>query len=133
MNVLLKRQGHRCDGSVGNFRNFRKFPCRGVACPPSLVFLYFACSCISLARFSFVEIRDYSQSNKEIACATRQGYLHKELLTEPIVPGFLNYTIYVDINFLLFSFSLLLLLSSMASCVETFEAEVIYFCLFTLL
>ena len=42
----------------------------------SCVFLYFVCSCISLAHFSVVEIRDYSQSNKEMACATRQGYLH---------------------------------------------------------
>ena len=93
----------------------------------------FACSCISLARLSFVEIRDYSQSNKEIAFVTRDGYLEEELLTELIVPLLLNHTIYVDPNFLIFSSSLLLLLSTMASCVETFAAEVIYLCLFTLL
>ena len=95
--------------------------------------VYFACSCISLARLSVVEIRDYSQSNKEIAFVTRDGYLQEELLTELIVPLLLNHTIYVDTNFLIFSPSLLLLLSTTASCVETFEAEVIYLCLFTLL
>ena len=99
----------------------------------SRVLVYFACSYISLARLSVVEIRDYSQSNKEIAFVTRDGYLEELLLTELIVPLLLNHAIYVDINFLIFSSSLLLLLSTLASCVETFEAEVIYLCLFTLL
>ena len=65
-----------------------------------------------------------------MAYVTRE-YLLEELLTELIPPGLLNHTICVDINFLLFSPSLLLLLSTMASCVETFEAQVIYLCLFT--
>ena len=65
-----------------------------------------------------------------MAYVTRE-YLLEDLLTELIPPGLLNHTICVDINFLLFSLSLLLLLSTMASCVETFEAEVIYLCLFT--
>ena len=42
-------------------------------------------------------IRDYSQSNKEMAFVTREGYLQEELLTEHIVPGYLNHTTYVDI------------------------------------
>ena len=45
---------------------------------------------ISLARLSVVAIRDYSQSNKEMAYVTREGYLQEELLTELIVPRFLN-------------------------------------------
>ena len=61
----------------------RKVLCRIVAWPSSL-----ACSCISLARLSVVEIRDYSQSNKEMAFVTREGYLQEELLTELIAPGF---------------------------------------------
>ena len=67
-----------------------------------------------------------------MAYVTRK-YLQEELLTELIVPLLLNHTIYVDTNFFIFSSSLLLVLSTMASCVETFEAEVIYLCLFTLL
>ena len=89
----------------------------------SRVLVCFACSCISLARLSFVEIRDYSQSNKEIAFVTRDGYLEEELLTELIVPLLLNHTIYVDPNFLIFSSSLLLLLSTMASCATSFPGS----------
>ena len=62
-----------------------------------------------------------------MAYVTREGYAQEELLTELIVPGFLNHTIHVDMNFLLFYPSLLLLLSIMASCVE-----VIDLCLLTL-
>ena len=97
MNVLLNKQRHRRNGSVEKFRNFRKFPRRGVSCFPSL-----ECSCISRARLSVVKIRDYSQSNKELAYLTREGYLQQELLSEYIVPGYLN----VDIKFLLFSLPL---------------------------
>ena len=92
MIVLLNRQRHRRDESAEKFRNFRKFPCRGGACTLSL-----ACSWLSLARLSVVAIRDYSQSNKEMAFVTREGYLQEELLTEHIVPGYLNHTTYVDI------------------------------------
>ena len=46
--------------------------------------VYFACSSISLARLSVVAVRDYSQSNKEMAYVTREGYLQEELLTELI-------------------------------------------------
>ena len=129
MIVLLKRQRHRRDGSAEKFQNFRKFPRRDVSCTPSL-----ACSWLSLARLSVVEIRDYSQSNKEISYVTREFYLLEELLTEHIVPGNLNHTIYVDINFLLFSPPLCccwFLLWRMASCVETFEMEVMHLGLFT--
>ena len=82
-----------------------------------------------------MEIRDidYSQWNNEMAFVTHEGYLQEELLTELIVPLLLNHAIYVDTNFLILSSSLLLLLSTLASCVETFEGEVIYLCLFTLL
>ena len=102
-----------------------------VACPPSL-----ACSCISRARVfrvlvffarSFGCRGNYSQSNKEMAYVTREGYLHVDFLTELIVPGFLDHTIYVVMIFLLFSPSLLLLLSIMSSCVE-----VMNLCLLTL-
>ena len=86
--------------------------------------VYFACSWLSLTSLS--------QSNKEMAFVTREGYLQEELLAELIVPGFLNHTIHVDTKVLILSSSLLLLLSTMASCVETFEAEVIYLYLFTL-
>jgi len=57
------------------------------------VLVYFGCSCISRARLSVVAIRDYSQSNKEMAYVTREGYLQEELLTELIVPGLLNHII----------------------------------------
>jgi len=66
-----------------------------------------------------------------MAYLTREGDLQEEFLTGLIVSGFLNHKIFFDINFLFFSPSLLLLLSAMASCVETFEAEVIHLCLFT--
>ena len=66
-----------------------------------------------------------------MAYVTREGYLQKQLLTELTVSRFLNHTIYVDINFLLFAASLLLLLSTMASCFETFETEVMHLYLFT--
>ena len=82
---------------------------------------------------SFACRRDYSQSMKEMEYVSREGYLQEELLTELIAPGFLNQTIYVDINFLLFSPSLLLLLSIMASCLETFEVQVMALCLLTIL
>ena len=131
MNALLNRQRLRRDRSVKK-KSKSSFSYRRVSFE-SRVLVYFACSCISLARLSVVEIRDYSQSNKEIAFVTRDGYLEEELLTELIVPLLLNHTIYVDTNFLIFSSSVLLLLSTMASCLETFEAEVIYLCLFTLL
>ena len=75
--------------------------------------------------------RDYSQSMKEMEYVSREGYLQAELLAELIAPGFLKQTIYVDINFLLFSPSLLLLLSIMASCLETFEVQVMHLCLLT--
>ena len=39
--------------------------------------------------------------------------------------------VYIDINFQLFSPSLLLLLSTMTFCVETFEPEVIHLCSFS--
>ena len=100
------------------------------------VLVYFTCSCISRARAFRVLVYfarlfgcrgNYSQSNKEMAYVTREGYAQEELLTELIVPGFLNHTIHVDMNFLLFYPSLLLLLSIMASCVE-----VIDLCLLTL-
>ena len=58
---------------------------------------------------SFGTRRNYSKWNKEKEYVSREGYLQEELLTELIAPGFLNYTIYIDINFLLFSLSLLLL------------------------
>ena len=132
MNALLNRQRLRRDRSVKKkfekFFSYRRvsFECR--------VLVYFAaCSCSSLACLSVVENRDYSQSNREMAFVTCERYLQEELLTELIVPLLLNHTINVDTNFLIFSSSLLLLLSTMASCVETFEAEVIYLCLFTLL
>ena len=131
MNALLNRQRHRRDRSVK--KKFEKFFSYRRESFESRVLVYFACSCSSLARLSVVENRDYSQSNKEMAFVTREGYLQEELLTELIVPLLLNHTINVDTNFLIFSSSLLLLLSTMASCVETFEAEVIYLCLFTLL
>ena len=70
MSILLNRPRHRRDRSVENFRNFRKFARRIVVCPPSLV-----CSCILLSRLSVVEITDYSQSNKEMAYVTGEGYL----------------------------------------------------------
>ena len=54
-------------------------------------------------------------------------------VVELIAPGFLNQTMYVDIKFLLFSPSLLLLLSIMASCVETFEMQVMDLRLLTVL
>ena len=108
LNVLLNRQRHRRDGSA---ENFRKFP-RGIVEWPSE---YFACSCISLARFS--------QWNKEIAYVTRDEYLQEEFLTDLTMPGFLNHTIYVDIKFLLFAASLLSLLSTME--------EVMHLCLFS--
>ena len=101
MSILLNRHRHRRDGSVENFRNFRKFARRIVVCPPSL-----ACWCISLARLSVVEIIDYSQWNKEMAYVTSEGYLQEELLTEVVLPDFFFHTMYVDINFLLFSLSL---------------------------
>ena len=91
MNVLLNRQRHRRDGSAKSFRNFRKFPSRGVA--GSRVFRvleFFACSCMLLACLSVVEIRDYSKSHKEMAFVAREGYLQEELLAELIAPGFLN-------------------------------------------
>ena len=66
-----------------------------------------------------------------MAYLTREGYLQEELLTEVIVPGFLNHTIYVDINLLLFFPSMLSRVPTMASCVETFEAEVMHLRLFT--
>ena len=66
-----------------------------------------------------------------MAYLTRERYLQEELLTGLIVPGFLNHTILFDVNFLLFIPSLLWLLSAVASCFETFEAEVIHLCLFT--
>ena len=84
MSVSLSRQRHRRDGSEEDFRNFRNFPRRIVACPASL-----ACSCISCARVFRVD----SLSNKEMAYVTREGYLQEELLTELIVPGFLNHII----------------------------------------
>ena len=82
---------------------------------------------VNFAR-SFGCRRNYSQSMKEMKYVTREGYLQEELLTELIAPGFLNQTIYVDINFLLFSPSLLSLLSFMASSVEAFEVQVMYLC-----
>ena len=66
-----------------------------------------------------------------MAYFTREGYVQEELLTELMVPGFLNHTIYVDMNFLLFFPSMLLRVPTMASCVETFEAEVMHLHLFT--
>ena len=137
MNALLNQQRLRRDRSVKKkIEKFFVVSSRVLRVSRARVFrvlLNCACSCISLARLSVVEIRDYSQSNKEIAFVTRDGYLEEELLTELIVPLLLNHTIYVDTNFLIFSSSLLLLLSTMASCLETFETEVIYLCLFTLL
>ena len=129
MIVLLNRQRHRRDGIAEKFRNFRKFPRLGVACTPSLV-----CSWHSLARLSrsVVKIRDYSQSNKEISYVTLEFYLLEELLTEHIVPGYLNHTIYVDINFLIFSLPLCCYwFLLMASCVETIEMKVMHLCFFT--
>ena len=138
MNALLT--GEDTDATGAWKEQIRKVPRRIVACPSSLACpSCLACSLVSRARvfgslsLSVVEIKDYSQSNKEMAFVTRKVYLQEELLTELIVPGFLNHTIYVDTNFLLFCSCLLLLLSTMASCVETFEAEVIDLCLFTLL
>ena len=58
-----------------------------------------------------------------MAYVTREGFLQEELLTEHIVPGYLTHTVYVDINFLLFSLPL--------CCAETFEMEVMHLCLFT--
>ena len=43
--------------------------------------------------------RNYSQSMKEMEYVSREGYLQEELFTELVAPGFLNQTIYVDINF----------------------------------
>ena len=57
-----------------------------------------------------------------MAYVTREEYLQREL-TELIPPGFLNHTIYVGIKFPLFAASLLLLVSTIASCFETFEAN----------
>ena len=85
---------------------------------------------VNFAR-SFGCRRDYSLSMKEMVYVSREGYLQEKLLAEVIAPGFLKQTIYVDINFLLFSPSLLLLLSIMASCLETFELQVMYLCLLT--
>ena len=107
---------HRRSGSVKNFRNFGY---RRVT-SESRVLVYFP--------RLFGCRGNHSQWNKEMAYFTREGYLQEELLTELIAPGFLNQTIYVDINFLLFFPSLLLLLSIMASCVETFEVEVMDLC-----
>ena len=106
MIVLLNRQTHRPDGSVDNFPNFGKnfLVAASPAFTKARVLVYFACSCISLACLSVVEIRDYSPSNKEMAYLTREGYLQEELLLELIVPGFLNHTIHIDI--LTFYFSL---------------------------
>ena len=93
MSVLLNKQRHRRDGSVEKFRNFRNFPRRGVARFPCL-----ESSCISRVRLSVIEIRDYSQSDKEMAYLIREGYLQEELLTEHIVPGYLvNHTVYLSI------------------------------------
>ena len=98
-----------------------------VACPPSRLRML-----VNFARW-FGCRRNYSQSMKEMEYVSREGYLQEELFTELIAPGFLIQTIYVDINFLLFSPSLLLLPSIMTSCVETFEVQVMYLCLLTVL
>ena len=77
--------------------------------------VYFACSWLSLARLSVVEITDYSQSNKEMAYVTREGYLQEELLTELIPPGLLNHTNICRYELFTFLSSLLLLLFTMVS------------------
>ena len=62
MNVLLNRQRHRPDGRVDNFPNFGKhfLVVASRAFTKARVLVYFACSCISLACLSVVEIGDYS-------------------------------------------------------------------------
>ena len=97
MSVLLNKQRYKRDESVEKFQNFRKFPRRGVACFPSLEY-----SCISRASLSVVDIRDYSQSKKELAYLIREGYLQEELLSEHIVPGYLNHTTYIYMSTLTF-------------------------------
>ena len=66
--------------------------------------VYFMCSCISRARVVWLSWKLLTVEQRNgIKYVTREGYLQEELLTELIPPGFLNHTIYVDINFLLFS------------------------------
>ena len=38
----------------------------------------------------------FARSNKEVAHLTREGYLQEELLTDHIVLGYLNHTIYMS-------------------------------------
>ena len=69
-----------------------------------------------------------------MAYLTSKGYLQEELLTEHIVPGYLNHTIYMSILTFYSFLSLYVVagsVSTMASCAQTFEMEVMYLCFFT--